>query len=62
MRRLGRNQNSNRGVMEGAPLTQEGVCQAYQLIQFLNKEKSKKFSFIIKFNNYFDLIKNYIIT
>ncbi|XP_044738330.1 rho GTPase-activating protein 19 [Chrysoperla carnea] len=27
-----------RGVMEGAPLTQEGICQVYQLIEFLSKE------------------------
>lgn len=38
-----------RGVMEGAPLTQEGICQVYQLIEFLSKEPSK-FS-LLKFNN-----------
>ncbi|XP_068224333.1 uncharacterized protein RhoGAP54D [Palaemon carinicauda] len=38
IRRLGRATVSTRGVMEGAPLTQEGVCQAFQLIHFLNKE------------------------
>jgi len=26
--------------MEGAPLTQEGICQVYQLIEFLSKEQS----------------------
>lgn len=31
--------------MEGAPLTQEGICQAYQLIEFLKKEQSM---FILK--------------
>lgn len=30
----------NRGIMEGAPLTQEGICQVYQLIEFLKKEQS----------------------
>ncbi|KAK7791991.1 hypothetical protein R5R35_007978 [Gryllus longicercus] len=29
-----------KGVMEGAPLTQEGICQAYQLIEYLTKESS----------------------
>lgn len=29
-----------KGVMEGAPLTQEGICQVYQLIEFLGKEQS----------------------
>ncbi|KAK9700326.1 RhoGAP domain [Popillia japonica] len=27
-----------RGVMDGAPLTHEGICQVYQLIEFLRKE------------------------
>ncbi|XP_074042192.1 rho GTPase-activating protein 19 isoform X2 [Leptinotarsa decemlineata] len=31
-----------RGVMEGAPLTQEGICQVYQLIEFLKKEENMK--------------------
>ncbi|CAH1119292.1 unnamed protein product [Phaedon cochleariae] len=31
-----------RGVMEGAPLTQEGICQVYQLIEFLKKEDNMK--------------------
>ncbi|KAJ8985780.1 hypothetical protein NQ317_014433 [Molorchus minor] len=31
----------NRGVMEGAPLTQEGICQVYQLIEFLRKEQTE---------------------
>lgn len=30
----------NKGVMDGAPLTQEGICQAYQLIEFLKQEQS----------------------
>ncbi|XP_076045556.1 uncharacterized protein LOC143027827 isoform X4 [Oratosquilla oratoria] len=39
IRRLGRPMgNAWRGVMEGAPLTQEGVCQAYQLIHYLNRD------------------------
>ncbi|XP_021919562.1 uncharacterized protein LOC110829787 isoform X2 [Zootermopsis nevadensis] len=29
-----------KGVMEGAPLTQEGICQVYQLIEFLSKEQN----------------------
>jgi hypothetical protein len=32
---------SSKGVMEGAPLTQEGICQAYQLIEFLKQDESK---------------------
>ncbi|XP_065169690.1 rho GTPase-activating protein 19 isoform X1 [Atheta coriaria] len=27
-----------RGIMEGAPLTHEGICQVYQLIEFLKRE------------------------
>lgn len=27
--------------MDGAPLTQEGICQVYQLIEYLGKEPSK---------------------
>ncbi|KAK7021964.1 Rho GTPase-activating protein 19 [Halocaridina rubra] len=38
IRLLGRSAVYGKGVMEGAPLTQEGVCQAFQLIHFLNKE------------------------
>ncbi|XP_046385596.1 uncharacterized protein LOC124155638 isoform X2 [Ischnura elegans] len=30
----------SKGVMEGAPLTQEGICQVYQLIEYLSKEQS----------------------
>ncbi|XP_067001017.2 rho GTPase-activating protein 19 [Anabrus simplex] len=30
--------SSSKGVMEGAPLTLEGICQVYQLIEFLSKE------------------------
>ncbi|XP_042218361.1 rho GTPase-activating protein 19-like [Homarus americanus] len=37
MRKLGRVAGPNKGVMEGAPLTQEGVCQAFQLIHYLNE-------------------------
>ncbi|KAI4458535.1 rho gtpase activating protein [Holotrichia oblita] len=29
-----------RGVMDGAPLTHEGICQVYQLIEFLRKESN----------------------
>lgn len=29
-----------KGVMDGAPITQEGICQVYQLIDFLSKEES----------------------
>ncbi|CAL4140048.1 unnamed protein product, partial [Meganyctiphanes norvegica] len=36
--RLGRTNSHGKGVMEGAPLTQEGVCQAFQLIHYLRKE------------------------
>ncbi|KAJ9581003.1 hypothetical protein L9F63_023814, partial [Diploptera punctata] len=32
--------NTSKGVMEGAPLTQEGICQVYQLIEFLSKEQN----------------------
>ncbi|KAK8739156.1 hypothetical protein OTU49_003506 [Cherax quadricarinatus] len=38
IRKLGRVAVPNKGVMEGAPLTQEGVCQAFQLIHYLNKD------------------------
>ncbi|XP_059478540.1 rho GTPase-activating protein 19 isoform X1 [Neocloeon triangulifer] len=34
----GRKQSTTKGVMEGAPLTQEGICQVYQLIEFLKSE------------------------
>lgn len=30
----------NRGIMEGAPLTQEGICVVYQLIEYLKKESN----------------------
>lgn len=30
--------------MEGVPLTQEGICQVYQLIEFLRKEQSRNYS------------------
>ena len=33
--------SKSRGVLEGAPLTHEGICQVYQLIEFLKKEQSK---------------------
>lgn len=29
-----------KGVSEGTPLTQEGICQVYQLIEFLKKEQN----------------------
>lgn len=28
-----------KGVMDGAPITQEGICQVYQLIDFLSQEE-----------------------
>lgn len=31
---------SVKGVMDGAPITQEGICQVYQLIDFLSQEES----------------------
>jgi len=31
---------ATKGVMEVAPLTQEGICQVYQLTEFLSKEQS----------------------
>ncbi|KAL5244525.1 hypothetical protein ACI65C_011935 [Semiaphis heraclei] len=31
---------SVKGVMDGAPITQEGICQVYQLIDFLSKEEN----------------------
>lgn len=34
--------------MDGAPLTQEGICQVYQLIEYLGKEPSK---FVLKHLN-----------
>ncbi|KAJ8962003.1 hypothetical protein NQ314_005785 [Rhamnusium bicolor] len=33
--------SKSRGVMEGAPLTQEGICQVYQLIEFLKKRTKR---------------------
>lgn len=30
-----------RGIMEGLPLTQEGICQVYQLIEYLKFGDSK---------------------
>lgn len=41
--------NKYRGIMDGAPLTQEGICQVYQLITFLRKETSKFLDFLNKF-------------
>lgn len=32
-----------KGVMDGAPITQEGICQVYQLINFLSQEESMYF-------------------
>ncbi|XP_050545075.1 rho GTPase-activating protein 19 isoform X1 [Daktulosphaira vitifoliae] len=29
-----------KGVMDGAPITQEGICQVYQLIDFLSQEEN----------------------
>ncbi|XP_063913007.1 rho GTPase-activating protein 19 isoform X1 [Zophobas morio] len=34
--------SKSRGVLEGAPLTHEGICQVYQLIEFLKKEQNIK--------------------
>lgn len=31
---------SVKGVMDGAPITQEGICQVYQLINFLSQKES----------------------
>lgn len=41
IKKLSRAAVSSKGVMEGAPLTQEGVCQVFQLIHYLNKENSE---------------------
>jgi len=41
---------SVKGVMDGAPITQEGICQVYQLIDFLSKEESMYFYFILYIN------------
>ncbi|XP_071448034.1 uncharacterized protein RhoGAP54D [Hetaerina americana] len=35
-----KSKSQSKGVMEGAPLTQEGICQVYQLIEYLSKEQS----------------------
>ncbi|XP_050740270.1 uncharacterized protein LOC127010358 isoform X1 [Eriocheir sinensis] len=40
IKKLSRAAVSSKGVMEGAPLTQEGVCQVFQLIHYLNKENN----------------------
>ncbi|CAG2059294.1 unnamed protein product [Timema podura] len=32
------NKCPSKGIMEGVPLTQEGICQVYQLIEFLSRE------------------------
>ncbi|KAK3879078.1 hypothetical protein Pcinc_016332 [Petrolisthes cinctipes] len=40
IKKLGRTAAPVKGVMEGAPLTQEGVCQAFQLIHYLNKDSN----------------------
>lgn len=41
-----------KGVMDGAPITQEGICQVYQLIDFLSKEESMYIISIHYFVNY----------
>jgi len=41
---------SVKGVMDGAPITQEGICQVYQLIDFLSKEESMCLYFILYVN------------
>lgn len=33
--------------MDGAPITQEGICQVYQLIDFLSKEESMHFLYFV---------------
>ncbi|XP_045612506.1 uncharacterized protein RhoGAP54D isoform X1 [Procambarus clarkii] len=38
IKKLGRATVLSKGVMEGAPLTQEGVCQAFQLIHYLSRD------------------------
>ena len=32
--------SSKKGIMEGAPLTMEGVCQIFQIIQFLDRSNN----------------------
>jgi len=32
--------SSHKGVMDGAVLTMEGVCQAYQLIEYVGRERN----------------------
>lgn len=39
--------------MEGAPLTQEGICQVYQLIEFLSIEESMLHIYNISITLYF---------
>lgn len=38
---------SVKGVMDGAPITQEGICQVYQLIDFLSQEESMYHYFVL---------------
>lgn len=38
-----------KGVMDGAPITQEGICQVYQLIDFLSQEESM-YTFLLYYN------------
>ncbi|XP_045125929.1 rho GTPase-activating protein 19-like isoform X3 [Portunus trituberculatus] len=40
IKKLSRAAVSSKGVMEGAPLTQEGVCQVFQVLHYLNKENN----------------------
>ena len=37
---LGGNAGKSGGIMEGAPLTMEGVCQIFQIIQFLDRQSN----------------------
>jgi len=37
-----RKTTSSKGVIEGLPLTMEGVCQIYQLIQYLGRPEHLK--------------------
>jgi len=38
---------SVKGVMDGAPITQEGICQVYQLIDFLSQKESMYLYFVL---------------
>ena len=40
--------SSNKGVMEGAPLTQEGVCQVFQIIEYLKRPNNLRLEGIFR--------------